>query len=440
MWYIGIDRVANTEKVLFTPIGIIGGGTELSGYSIRYFPVDERIVVDADLGASQNPGRFNYQIAVDPKRLASKLSGTDEPPERYLEATSVKPSNLGQVEKLVAQLVDGVAPDNYQERIDRLNRYLTESGEFEYVLGAPKTDENLDPIEDFLFVRKTGHCEYFASSLAVMLRFAGIPSRLVTGYSGVDLNRAGRYYQVRQLAAHAWVEAYLPDQKKWLTLDPTPSEARVSAAERQRSWWSIVQDVRDLFTRIWGYYIVNFNVSDQKRVIEGVTLWVSGTVIAPLQKGLEVVVPIWEERRWVVVLIGIALVAVIYLIATFLIGLIRALMANRRANRNTKKTLTIPVYEDWLTFLRRHGLKRRVGQTPREFAESVRDALNRREETRAWSSLAMDFADSWYAARFGEQDIPKERWEDLQSRLLAITRQFQSSRRFAFVRARSRSN
>lgn len=437
-WYIGIDRVANTEKVLFTPIGITGGGTERSGYSVRYFPVDERIVVDADLGASQNPGRFSYQIAVDPNRLKSKLSGTEVPPDRYIEATSAKPGNLGRVEELVAQLIEGLPPDDYQGKINRLKDYLTASGEFEYALAAPKTDANLDPIEDFLFVRKTGHCEYFASSLAVMLRFAGIPSRLVTGYSGVDLNRAGRYYQVRQLAAHAWVEAYLPDQQKWLTLDPTPTEARVSMAARQRSWWSIVEDVRDVFTRIWGYYIVNFNVSDQRRVVEGVGSLISTAVVTPFQQGMAIILPVWEQRRWLIVLVGIAMLGVLYLLLNLLVHVIRDIYTRRNSNKGIKRNLTIDVYEDWLAFLRRHGLRKRMGQTPREFAESVRDALNQREETRGWAGLAIDFVDSWYAARFGEQDVPKERWDDLESRLQDITRQFPVSRRFAFVRMRSR--
>ena len=436
-WYIEIDRVANTEKVLFTPIGITGSGTERPGYSIRYYPVEERILVDADLGGSQNPGRFSYELEIDPKRFGSKMSGTEIPSERYLEVTSRKPANLDRVAELVAQLTEGVAPDDFAERIKRLNAYLTESGEFEYALSAPTVDPNLDPIEDFLFVRQTGHCEYFASSLAVMLRFAGVPTRLVTGYSGVDLNRAGRYYQVRQLAAHAWVEAYLPNEKKWLTIDPTPTEARASMVQRQRSWIHIFEDVRDLFTRIWGYYIVNFSVTDQRRVLEGIGSAGLLIIDTPIRWGMATILPLWEQRAWLAVLIGIAAVALGVLIVWGIATWSWRLYVRLRHGADEKATLSISVYEDWLIFLRQHGWNRRLGQTPREFAESIRDPLNRREETSSWSDLALDFADSWYAARFGEQSLPDEHWQMLRDRLTDISRQFPVPSRFSLARYRS---
>ena len=78
-----------------------------------------------------------------------------------------------------------------------------------------------DPLADFLFVRKQGHCEYFASSMAIMLRTLGIPSRVVNGFRTSEFNDVTGNYVVRASSAHSWVEAYFPGQG-WVSFDPTP--------------------------------------------------------------------------------------------------------------------------------------------------------------------------------------------------------------------------
>ena len=95
-------------------------------------------------------------------------------------------------------------------------------------------DHRLDPVEDFLVNRKSGHCEYFASALALLLRSVNIRSRVVNGFKGGDWNELTETLNVRQKHAHSWVEAYVglrtPDRIPiWITLDPTP------AAERKQS-------------------------------------------------------------------------------------------------------------------------------------------------------------------------------------------------------------
>ena len=77
-----------------------------------------------------------------------------------------------------------------------------------------------NPLDDFLFVKKRGNCEFFASSLATLLRLAGVPARLVGGYRGGSYNEMGGYYLVTQDMAHVWVEAYL-EGRGWLSIDPT---------------------------------------------------------------------------------------------------------------------------------------------------------------------------------------------------------------------------
>ena len=86
------------------------------------------------------------------------------------------------------------------------------------------------PLDDFLFDSKRGHCEFYSTAMAVMLRTLGVPTRNVTGFIGGTYNRFGRYYAVRQGDAHSWVEVYV-DGQGWVTFDPTPP-ADARAAER----------------------------------------------------------------------------------------------------------------------------------------------------------------------------------------------------------------
>jgi hypothetical protein len=79
------------------------------------------------------------------------------------------------------------------------------------------------PVEDFLFNRRRGHCEYFASSMAVMLRSVGIPARLVNGFRTGEFNDVTSQYVVRASNAHSWVEAWITGSG-WMTFDPTPSD------------------------------------------------------------------------------------------------------------------------------------------------------------------------------------------------------------------------
>nr|MDP9122212.1 transglutaminaseTgpA domain-containing protein [Acidobacteriota bacterium] len=108
------------------------------------------------------------------------------------------------------------------QKAHRLESYLIRS--YAYTLDfAGRSAAN--PIEDFLFRYKSGQCEYFASSMVLMLRSEGVPARLVTGFLGGEYNPFEGYYIVRNSNAHAWVEAYLAGQG-WQILDPTPPAGR----------------------------------------------------------------------------------------------------------------------------------------------------------------------------------------------------------------------
>ncbi len=118
-------------------------------------------------------------------------------------------------------------------------------------------------LDTFLFQRKEGHCEYFASAMVVLLRLAGIPARLVNGFVGAEWNELGEYMVVRQHHAHSWVEAYLPEAG-WTVYDPTPADP---AAVENRFDNSITRAL-DLIQFNWQRYIVRYSMNDQVEMLD----------------------------------------------------------------------------------------------------------------------------------------------------------------------------
>lgn len=135
--------------------------------------------------------------------------------ERELEHyRSLPPDSSPRTRALVASwLTDRPSPE---EIIDRAMQYLR-SQPFQYTLTPPAL--GAQPVDEFLFDTREGFCEHYASAFAVMLRAAGLPARVVTGYQGGELNSLGEYYIVRQSDAHAWTEVWLRD-RGWVRVDP----------------------------------------------------------------------------------------------------------------------------------------------------------------------------------------------------------------------------
>ncbi len=143
------------------------------------------------------------------------------------------------------------------ERIDLLEQYLLT--QYAYTLDfLGRSGES--PLEDFLFVYKSGHCELFASAMVLMLRSQGIPARLVTGFLGAELNPLEGYYVVRQQNAHAWVEAYTAS-RGWQVYDPTPPDGRPTVAEQSLAL--LVSQIYDYMTFRWDRYVLTYGADDQ---------------------------------------------------------------------------------------------------------------------------------------------------------------------------------
>lgn len=233
------------------------------------------------------------------------------------------------------------------------------------------------PLEEFLFTRKTGYCEHYATAMVVMLRTVGIPARLVTGFLATEWNDYGGYFTVRQRDAHAWVEVYFP-HSGWITMDPTPA---VSAAVAP-SGWEPLSRVAESVRLQWDRLFVHYSARDQLAVVHGV------------REGSDVV----RERmsRWASLLaapIGQVFTRLTQMVQTFhsgmlglitgsiVVGLSLALLMLRDRIGLWAVTHFLPksrpqvaiaqLYSRMLRIVERHGVSKPPAATASEFARLV---------------------------------------------------------------------
>src|SRR5690606_28415666 len=127
---------------------------------------------------------------------------------------------LPEIDPRIAELTEQVIGDstNRYDSARRVEQYL--QTQFGYTLEMKAGGE--EPLADFLFNVREGHCEYFATAMAIMLRTQGIATRVVNGFSRGEYNEMADVWVVRQRNAHSWVEVYFPGENAWVQFDPTP--------------------------------------------------------------------------------------------------------------------------------------------------------------------------------------------------------------------------
>jgi len=174
------------------------------------------------------------------------------PGHRDLFVPRRRPALQGLARKIVGNLVGRAA------RARAIESYLRTN--FRYSLRGPSRFSS-DPVSEFLFRRREGHCELFAGSMVLLLRSIGIPARMVAGYYGGTLSPSETVLHVRQANAHAWVEVWLGPDAGWVTFDPTPAEgipglSGLAALARLR--WAF-----DKLQVVWDRYVLTFGIREQ---------------------------------------------------------------------------------------------------------------------------------------------------------------------------------
>lgn len=328
----------------------------------------------------------------------------------YLRLPALDP----RVPRLAAQ-VTASAKTNFDKAAALENHLRTRYG---YTLQLPRTPVN-DPIANFLFERKQGHCEYFASSMAVMLRTLGIPSRVVNGFRTDEFNDLTGNYVVRAKDAHAWVEAYFPGYG-WETFDPTPG----GGAGTPQGWGRVALYV-DAMASFWRDWIVSYDTSHQyvlgQAAVSGTrSLWESARTWA--REHYERMLK-WARRsqgrmenspvRWAVIglLVGIAL-----LLLGNLGRIARTLhekWLQAHPERSPEQAASM-WYRRMARALERRGVIKPQAQTPQEFVKKIEDARLRTPVAR--------FTQVYESARFGNSADDAQRLPELYEEVELATR------------------
>jgi transglutaminase-like putative cysteine protease len=161
----------------------------------------------------------NARLRYNATSNLSYRASPDEPPQQLLRALDLPPGFNPRTQQLALEWRTQYRGD--EAVVNAALAYFNRNG-FEYTLEPPLLGAN--SVDDFLFTTKRGFCEHYASSFVVLMRAAGIPARVVTGYQGGEYNDLGGYYVLRQYDAHAWAEVWLRE-RGWVRVDPTAAIA-----------------------------------------------------------------------------------------------------------------------------------------------------------------------------------------------------------------------
>jgi transglutaminase-like putative cysteine protease len=253
-----------------------------------------------------------------------------------------------------------------------------------------KRDERIaDPLEDFLFAEKDGHCEYFASAAAILLRTGGVPTRYVNGFLGGEWNDLRRAITVRENRAHSWIEAYL-GREGWVRVDATPPLGRHSRMGKINQWL----DAAELF---WGRWVVEYNASQQILLAQklGQRLGLSSRSFADGRHvtGL--------SRRQALVVAGLVVLAIV--VVSQRKRFVRWRWQRRSAGSSQRGEEPIArVYHSTVKRLAAAGLPRRPWETPHEYLARLEDS--RLEGGAIFARLTELYA----SATYGNVEIPPE--------------------------------
>jgi transglutaminase-like putative cysteine protease len=362
---------------LETPAAVRGPEGEL-----RYQPIDDR--------------GLKYEVFLSYKNAPTfqRLSASDRP--RYL---ALPPNLPPRIRELAEEWTKGLS--TAKEKASAIEKHLRT--EFRYDLASP-SGRAKQPLDDFLFESKRGHCEFYSTAMAVLLRAVNVPTRNVTGFIGGTYNRFGRFYAVRQGDAHSWVEVYI-DDVGWITYDPTPPGDAAPKSELA-GVWAYLRDFLEATSQRWERHVVGYDFNQQVSLFQALTN----------RRGSSL-----SGRKWSRPSYGsLALLAVIGVGGVALYVYLRRRRRTRFDGgrpgdpRSPSALLATELYERLDATMGQRGIPRAPGVPPLRHAE----ALAALEHPLA--DDVMELTDVYLRARFGGEVITPEGKRDFEEKLRAI--------------------
>jgi transglutaminase-like putative cysteine protease len=262
-----------------------------------------------------------------------------------------------------------------------------------------------DPLADFLFNVKAGHCEYYSTAMAVLLRSRGIVARVVNGFLPGEYNAAAGAYTVRQSDAHSWVEVYFPESRSWVTFDPTPSAGRLEPVRTGLT--AQLQKYAEALELLWFQYVVGYDKQEQRslatslnnqvfdyartltKVMDTVKSYLTGNVLMLLTGTL-----------------GVALIGFVVLFGKRVWRFVRT--GAIRSSEEGRTYSSIQFYERLISLMEQRGLSRDRHLTPLEFAKTLK------------SSEALLITRAYNRVRFGGQRLSASEKKEVERALTIL--------------------
>jgi transglutaminase-like putative cysteine protease len=229
----------------------------LSGRTIPGVEIDDAHSIYARFQQSR---RLQYQVQSEISKRTTSSGNAGDSEELDPETRSTYLQLPDDIDPRVRQRAQEITAEGTTplDKAVLVEAYLKKNYDYTLTLSW---EPGIQPLSTFLFEAKSGHCEYFASSMAVLLRAADIPTRIVNGFLMGEYNPVGDAYIVRQSDAHSWVEVYLPDSG-WTEFDPTPPDAN----QHDNGLIAQIGHYADAVGLFWNTYILTYDTDSQAQL------------------------------------------------------------------------------------------------------------------------------------------------------------------------------
>jgi transglutaminase-like putative cysteine protease len=348
---------------------------------------------------------------------ANNTPNLRRPVEDYLQLPASLDTRVGSLAVMVASQA---RTRNAYDAARAIEAHLNSNaygGDYRYSLEMRA--KGPDPLSDFLFNVRAGHCEYFATAMAVMLRTLKIPARVVNGFQPGEYNAASDAYIVRQADAHSWVEVYFAEVDAWVTFDPTPSDGRPAGTSGQGVFGAFHRyaDALELF---WIQHVVAYDRQGQRALARTISSQINSASHAAWDSadGLGELFATLFGGKGGGVLSALGYVASPFALAPAslllagigLLWLRRKGIFGRGSQRGDEEAAraVVEFYQRMTAALGAGGLVRRADQTPLEFAEAV-GTPEVLAVTRAYNRV-----------RYGAHDLTRAEAEEVERHLRRI--------------------
>ncbi|MFH1421108.1 MAG: transglutaminaseTgpA domain-containing protein [Planctomycetota bacterium] len=390
------------------------------------------LTVDA-LGSVHSPNPSFGYVAYD---AISKMPVTDE---RILNSAVIYPIINGinytklpttsryfqtsELRGVAAKFIHQYNAKTPYQIVKAIEKGLSET--YSYTRSIKRTPET-EPVYDFLFNTKKGHCELFASSMVVLLRTIGVPARVVSGYKGGSWNEYGKFYLVRQKNAHCWVEVYFDNDNNpangstigWVTFEPTPP----SPLDDDGLLAPISKFIAYMRLK-WINHVVSYSFEDQmqmahsmRRQTRSVSEWFSDTYKKIRNYFSD---PTGSARnRAYKIFIPVIIITLMFLFSFRLIF-------NKKRSVSQKIRAPSPslkFYQEFVKLAKKAKVMRKVSQTPLEFADIFCSAVSgkRSGAAKKLRESALFITTRFCHARYGEVILNDEENKKLSEHIQQI--------------------